>query len=714
MHKKIFLTFVGTLCCAFLYGKQDWKMVWNDEFDYQGTPDNSKWSFDTEGNNWDWGNDEAQNYTPADKKNAWVADGNLIIEARKENYTWPGDGQTKQYTSARLRTLGKGDWTYGKVEVRALLPTGRGMWPAIWLLPSEEKYGGWPSSGELDIMENVGFDPNKIHCNIHTEAYNHKLGTNKGNTVTTSNPNANWHVYSMEWDADKVIFFLDGDQVFRFDNEHKSYKEWPYDQKFHLLLNIAVGGGWGGEQGIDDGIFPQRMLVDYVRVYEYGEVEDVPAFGPLAGNFTINEDGASSSTEPVKDNMTFYTCGHDLELDASNIDATDEDFVWTSNGETVGVGRTLKVNGFEGEKTFHVEFTNKAKTGFDVKVIGVPLSASFDTDNIAVCEFEPFELKANVKCPEDTYQSFFYKDGKPIMSKPYYDMPSPDVSGLYSVEVKNRNCVARAEVVVTVKPNIQFSLKDQYVACRDSLLEIPVNITVPASGKVQNVVWSHNHEVIGEENPLHLNVTSNYKLMVQLSDPDYCPQSFEVDVIMDGRLKLETSLPDSMGLGEKGVYLMVDTTGTGFLYYPSFNLEVIENFGGGPHELTNPIIIDGKLMYEISPVQDAYYKVIASYCQNNDDGNKQEVVSERYIQVINITADALVDNTSVMVYPTKVNNELYVAGVDADVVFRIATANGTSVAAGKLSADGVINVSALASGIYYLQLNGKAYAFVKK
>lgn len=279
MVRNLLLTVCASLCLASLQAKEDWQMVWADEFDYTGLPDSKKWSFDTEGNNWDWGNNEAQNYTPASMRNAWVEDGNLVIEARKETYTWPGDGQTKQYTSARLRTLGKGDWTYGKVEVRALLPTGRGMWPAIWMLPSEEKYGGWPASGELDIMENVGFDPNKIHCNIHTDAYNHKMGTNKGNTVTTSSPSANWHTYSMEWDEDKVIFFLDGNQVFRFDNEHRSYREWPYDQNFHLLLNVAVGGGWGGEQGIDDGVFPQRMLVDYVRVYQMGE--EMPKDGEL-------------------------------------------------------------------------------------------------------------------------------------------------------------------------------------------------------------------------------------------------------------------------------------------------------------------------------------------------------------------------------------------------------------------------------------------------
>lgn len=248
---------------------EEWGLIWSDEFDYSGEPDASRWTFDTQGNNWDWGNNEAQNYTPKENRNAWVENGNLVIEARKESWRWWGDGETKQYTSARIISKNKGDWTYGKFEIRALLPKGRGMWPAIWMLPTDEVYGGWPKSGELDIMENVGFDPLKIHCNIHTEAYHHSINTNKGNTVTTSNPSENWHIYSLEWFEDNVTFYLDGNMVFSFDKEQDNNSAvWPFDQRFHLLMNIAVGGGWGGEQGIDDSVFPQRMLVDYVRVYE--------------------------------------------------------------------------------------------------------------------------------------------------------------------------------------------------------------------------------------------------------------------------------------------------------------------------------------------------------------------------------------------------------------------------------------------------------------
>lgn len=276
-NNRLIITIIFVFSSSVIFSQ--WNLVWSDEFDYSGMPNSTKWSFDTEGNNWDWGNDEAQNYTPASNNNAWVEDGNLLIEARKEAYRWDGDGETKQYTSARLITQGKGDWLYGKVEVRALLPTGRGMWPAIWMLPTNSDYGGWPKSGELDIMENVGYDPNVIHCNIHTEAYNHSIGTNKGNSTTVTNPHTNWHIYSLEWNAENVSFFCDDKLVFSFNNEHKTYKEWPFDKPFHLLLNIAVGGGWGGTEGIDDNIFPQRMLVDYVRVYEKSDIVAQEPFG---------------------------------------------------------------------------------------------------------------------------------------------------------------------------------------------------------------------------------------------------------------------------------------------------------------------------------------------------------------------------------------------------------------------------------------------------
>lgn len=424
-------------------------MVWNDEFDTNGAPDNSKWSFDTEGNNWDWGNNEAQNYTPADKKNAWVEDGNLIIEARKEAYQWYGDGETKQYTSARLITKGKGDWLYGKVEVKALLPTGRGMWPAIWMLSTDDTYGGWPNSGEIDIMENVGFDPDRIHCNIHTEAYNHKMGTNKGNTVTTSSPSQNWHIYSMEWDAEKIILLLDGEQVFRFDNEHRTSAQWPYDKRFHLLLNIAVGGGWGGEQGIDDGIFPQRMLVDYVRVYQYGEVEDEPEDGVLTlktttdesvceGNeigITIDTTGIGSLLYPEKLMMSVY------EIDNNgNHNYADLSNALNYDGN---INLTLKPNSTE-KATIITEITYRKDEGkFEqtvsdtsyVKILSNPIITSVDS-------IGQKDVRLNIDMSAGNPPYFYYLDednGRPREGNEIYDLEQGD----HVVSIVDRNgCIS--------------------------------------------------------------------------------------------------------------------------------------------------------------------------------------------------------------------------------------------------------------------------------
>lgn len=247
----------------------EWELVWSDEFDYTGVPDPQKWSFDTSGNNWNWGNDEAQNYTTAKDGNAWVEDGKLVIEARKEDYYWAGDGETKNYTSARLITRYKGDWLYGKIEVRAKLPRGVGIWPAIWMMPTDDVYGGWPKSGEIDIMEYVGFDKGNVHANVHHTSTNpDKRSEGQGATKSVYSPYSVYHTYGLIWTEDKMEFQVNGNTYMTYKNEGKGHITWPFDQRFHLILNVAVGGTWGGQQGIDDTIFPQQMLVDYVRVYK--------------------------------------------------------------------------------------------------------------------------------------------------------------------------------------------------------------------------------------------------------------------------------------------------------------------------------------------------------------------------------------------------------------------------------------------------------------
>lgn len=240
----------------------NYQLVWADEFDYTGLPDTSKWSFDTEGNAWGWGNNEAQFYTSSDPDNASVKDGQLFITALKEEM----NGHS--YSSARLRTAKKGDWLYGRFEVRAKLPSGRGMWPAIWLLPTDWEYGGWPQSGEIDLMENVGYAPDTILSTVHTEAFNHVRGIQKGDSIVISTCYTDFHVYRLDWEADSMAMFVDGQHVFTFRKEGSSFAAWPFDKRFHLLLNVAVGGNWGGKFGIDDSIFPRTMVVDYVRVYQ--------------------------------------------------------------------------------------------------------------------------------------------------------------------------------------------------------------------------------------------------------------------------------------------------------------------------------------------------------------------------------------------------------------------------------------------------------------
>ncbi len=233
--------------------------VWADEFDYAGLPNSSKWGYDIGGDG--WGNNELQYYTNS-LNNIAVENGIMTITARKENMNG------REYTSARLVSKGKGDFLYGRFEVKAKLPSGKGTWPAIWMLPTEWAYGGWPKSGEIDIMEHVGYDQNKVHITVHTEAYNHSIGTQKSATKIIPGASTDFHTYRVDWTPYSVKGFIDGEQIYQFVNEGKGSAVWPFDKKFHLLLNVAFGGNWGGAQGVDPAVLPQKMEVDYVRVYK--------------------------------------------------------------------------------------------------------------------------------------------------------------------------------------------------------------------------------------------------------------------------------------------------------------------------------------------------------------------------------------------------------------------------------------------------------------
>ncbi|MCA6078745.1 glycoside hydrolase family 16 protein [Fulvivirga sedimenti] len=240
------------------------KLVWSDEFETDGALDPNKWAYDLGTgcpNVCGWGNNEKQYYTNH-PSNVRVGNGVLTIEAHHHPQS------PVKYTSARIVTRGKASWKYGRIEVRAKLPSGRGTWPAIWMMPDESTYGGWPRSGEIDIMEHVGFDPEQVHGTVHTQAYNHKIGTQRGQQLKVDGSMDEFHTYGIRWTETVIEFFIDGEKYFEFKKQSDNPDEWPFDQPFHLIMNIAVGGGWGGQKGIDDSIWPRAMEVDYVRVYQ--------------------------------------------------------------------------------------------------------------------------------------------------------------------------------------------------------------------------------------------------------------------------------------------------------------------------------------------------------------------------------------------------------------------------------------------------------------
>jgi beta-glucanase (GH16 family) len=249
------MVFLIAMCAASVQA-QGRKLVWSDEFNGAGMPDTTKWSYAV-------GlaaNHEAEWYTRARPENARIENGMLVIEARKEEF------EKGHYTSARLNTRGKAEWLYGRIEVRAKLPTGVGTWPAIWMMGTRRV--SWPACGEIDIMENVGFDPDTINANIHTAKYNHVLKTNKGSKITIPKPYDSFHVYAIEWTEKKIDVFVDDTKYFTFENEGTGLDVWPYSDPEYLILNLAIGGDWGGQKGIDDSIFPQLFYIDYVRVYQ--------------------------------------------------------------------------------------------------------------------------------------------------------------------------------------------------------------------------------------------------------------------------------------------------------------------------------------------------------------------------------------------------------------------------------------------------------------
>ena len=266
---------VAAACAAFsgVFAADNWKLVWSDEFEGNGLPDPKKWTNEVGFIR----NRETQYYTAGRKENARVENGKLIIEARKEKFPnaryEPGNNRRgpefAEVTSASLTTQNIAAWKHARVEVKAKLPQGRGVWPAIWMLGTNIRQVGWPACGEIDIMEYVGFEPNTIHANIHTRKYNHVKKTGKGDKITVEKPFADFHVYAVEWTTEKIDFFVDEKKYFTYTKEEGAGEDaWPFDQPHYLILNLAIGGAWGGQKGIDESIYPARYEIDYVRVYQ--------------------------------------------------------------------------------------------------------------------------------------------------------------------------------------------------------------------------------------------------------------------------------------------------------------------------------------------------------------------------------------------------------------------------------------------------------------
>ena len=245
-------------------------LVWSDEFSGRKV-DMSKWTFDTSRNKAGWYNGELQYYA-AGLSNARVAAGKLVIEARREKAARMPDWGRQNYTSAKIMTKGLASWTYGFFEVRAKLPCARGTWPAIWMLPDN---GSWPEGGEIDIMEHVGSDPNVVHATVHTALFTHSKGTQRGATTRLATSCERFHRYQLDWRPDSITIGVDDQAYMRVRNDRPGGRgAWPFDAPFHMILNLAIGGAWAGAKGIDDAALPQRMEVDYVRVWQAPDKQD--------------------------------------------------------------------------------------------------------------------------------------------------------------------------------------------------------------------------------------------------------------------------------------------------------------------------------------------------------------------------------------------------------------------------------------------------------
>jgi len=243
---------------------QKYVQVWGDEFNTPGLPDSTKWGYEVGKIR----NNELQYYTYKRLENARIEDSVLIIEARKEKYSGA------DYTSSSIISKGIGDWKYGKVEISAKVPTGKGTWPALWMMPTYSEYGGWPRSGEIDIMEYIGIEPQNLFYTCHFEGTNgtgHQSSGGKSSSIT--NPFNQFIKFTLVWTPDKLEWYANDHKYHQYVRTSNDIKLWPFNKEFYLILNLAYGGSWGGYGGVDDTKLPHKFLIDYVRVFQLQEGE---------------------------------------------------------------------------------------------------------------------------------------------------------------------------------------------------------------------------------------------------------------------------------------------------------------------------------------------------------------------------------------------------------------------------------------------------------
>jgi len=310
---------LAVVLLAPLVPAQNWRLVWSDEFDGPSI-DRTKWQHQTGAGV--WGNNELEYYTDR-PENSFIRDGALVIRANRESYGG------REYTSARLRTSKRGDWLYGRFEIRAKLPRGKGIWPAIWMLPTDWEYGGWPQSGEIDIIELLGDKPSKVYHSLHYGGKSPDNVASGGSYTITAGPDfaQAFHTFALEWEPEEIRWYVDGRHTLTKTSWYSAKAPFPapFDRRFHLLLNVAVGGNWPGSPDATT-VFPQTMEVDYVRVYEDA---GVPAAGGQLPS-DMNQDGALDIADAIGLVQWLFTglpsplpCGHLFLPSGGNMDLLD-------------------------------------------------------------------------------------------------------------------------------------------------------------------------------------------------------------------------------------------------------------------------------------------------------------------------------------------------------------------------------------------------------